>query len=137
MDEREMGSQPPVIILDHFSFTLTFVSWVGRGSFPTGVHKIWLTQEADDQLRPRLFVDNFWCSSHSYKQPSSRSLAWSLVDSPPGPRSLVGLWPLAGSPLSSLYLYRALSLSLSLSPLPPHLVRDEDERRPKVATALK
>ena len=35
MDEREMGSQPPVIILDHFSFTLTFVSWVGRGSFPT------------------------------------------------------------------------------------------------------
>ena len=34
MDEREMGSQPPVIILDHFSFTLTFVSWVGRGSFP-------------------------------------------------------------------------------------------------------
>jgi hypothetical protein len=35
MDEREIGSQPPVIILDHFSFTLTFVSWVGRGSFPT------------------------------------------------------------------------------------------------------
>ena len=35
MDEREMGSQPPVIILDHFSFTLTFVSWVDRGSFPT------------------------------------------------------------------------------------------------------
>ena len=28
-----MGSQPPVIILDHFSFTL--VSLVGRGSFPT------------------------------------------------------------------------------------------------------
>ena len=33
MDEREMGSQPPVIILDHFSFTLTFVSWVDRGSY--------------------------------------------------------------------------------------------------------
>ena len=37
MDEREMGSQPPVIILDHFSFTLTFVSWVDRGSFPTKI----------------------------------------------------------------------------------------------------
>ena len=34
MDEREMGSQPPVIILDRSSFTLKFVSWVGRGSFP-------------------------------------------------------------------------------------------------------
>ena len=28
MDEREMGSQPPVIILDHFSFTSLSLSHI-------------------------------------------------------------------------------------------------------------
>ena len=41
MDERERGSQPPVIILDHFSFALSFVSFVDRGSFPTGTGAIY------------------------------------------------------------------------------------------------
>ena len=60
MDERERGSQPPVIILDHFSFPLTFVSFVDRGSFPTpiGGLEVGIWRELSRVISPTFWI--FW-----------------------------------------------------------------------------